>query len=463
MAVYNGEDHVCEAVASVLAQSFEDFELIIADDASTDSTAAILAGFQDPRVRIVTNEENLGVTRTRNRLLEQARGEFIAVHDHDDISLPERLEKEVAFLRDAPDCVAVSCGYRLREPGRPERTAHPAEDDLAIRWHLLFGNALPHAGAMMRAAAMEAVGGYDERFTCCLDHDLFCRLSRIGRLRNLREPLVIVHKRREGISIGRRAEQQRFSKELNAREMSLLMGADITPDVAVGVEKVLAGRIFPLWEAGTVVRLALRLARSFREAHCCPKFISERLEWLLKEHVKFGGRCLLRGRLEEAAVRGCVAVELAASGLVSAPVRLLAGAALGCLRKPRHDATPDADAASAVPSVPVPPPAGPKPVVSVVIITRNRARLLEVALGSLAGQTAPARDFEVIVVDNGPHAATRRTADAFAVRMRVRCVAEPRTGRSYARNTGFALARADYVAYMDDDARAMPSWVAGIC
>ena len=100
MPVYNTRpEHLREAVQSVLSQTFTDFELLILNDGSTvQGLEEVVRSFHDPRIVYAENERNLGISRTRNRLMDMARGEYFAVMDHDDVSLPERLEKQTAFL-----------------------------------------------------------------------------------------------------------------------------------------------------------------------------------------------------------------------------------------------------------------------------------------------------------------------------------------------------------------------------
>ena len=102
MAAYNSEAYVGEAVASVLAQTYQNWELIVVDDASTDRTAEIVEEFaeKDARIRLLRNERNLGPAASRNRSIATARGEFAAILDNDDIARPERIALSVAALRD---------------------------------------------------------------------------------------------------------------------------------------------------------------------------------------------------------------------------------------------------------------------------------------------------------------------------------------------------------------------------
>src|SRR5215472_9201923 len=98
MPVYNGEKHLREAIDSILSQTFRDFEFLIINDGSTDGSVEIIASYRDPRILLVHNEKNLGLIATLNRGMDLARGEYITRMDCDDISLPRRLEKQVAFM-----------------------------------------------------------------------------------------------------------------------------------------------------------------------------------------------------------------------------------------------------------------------------------------------------------------------------------------------------------------------------
>ena len=104
MPVYNGEKYLAEAIESILTQTFADFEFVIVDDGSQDGSAAIIRDYakRDERIRVIRHERNQGVTTARNSGIAASRGEFIAAMDHDDISLPQRLEKQVDFLQSHP-------------------------------------------------------------------------------------------------------------------------------------------------------------------------------------------------------------------------------------------------------------------------------------------------------------------------------------------------------------------------
>lgn len=195
MPVYNAERYVAEAVESVLGQTFTDFEFLIVDDGSTDGSPAILRKYaaRDPRIRLISRP-NTGLVVALNEMLGLARGEFAARMDADDISLSDRLERQVAYLRGHPDCVAVGTrvelidadGDRLCEFHGP--TAHEAIDAA----HLTGGGgaAITHPSLLARRAAVAAAGGYDPAFYPAEDVDLFLRLAERGRLANLPEVLL---------------------------------------------------------------------------------------------------------------------------------------------------------------------------------------------------------------------------------------------------------------------------------
>ena len=176
--VYNtGEEHLREAVDSVLAQTFADFELIIVNDASTDpAVERVVLSYNDPRIRYHVNPANLGISGTRNRLIELARGEYLAVMDHDDISLPQRFEKEAAYLDAHPDVGVISCSIEVVEPGKRFVRDYPKTDS-AIKLTLVTEFVLSHSASMIRKSVLEKSGvRYEERFSPAEDYALWCRL-----------------------------------------------------------------------------------------------------------------------------------------------------------------------------------------------------------------------------------------------------------------------------------------------
>jgi glycosyltransferase involved in cell wall biosynthesis len=121
MATYNGERFIGAAIDSILAQTHSNFELIVVDDASTDATSGILAAFTDPRLRVIHSPANNGVARARNRGFDCARGDYIALLDHDDLSHPTRLARQVEYLETHPGIVLVGTLTQQLRDGRLDR------------------------------------------------------------------------------------------------------------------------------------------------------------------------------------------------------------------------------------------------------------------------------------------------------------------------------------------------------
>ena len=191
--VYNRERYLCVAVNSILAQTFADFELLLVDDGSTDGSLELMQRYaaRDPRVRIETNGANLGIPRTRNRGLELARGEYIALLDSDDYAYPGRLEAQVRFLEAHPDHVQVgSWGSFMDEQGhlarRVRRQPIAAPD---VDAELLFRCCLSNRSIMGRTAELRAYG-YRTEFPRCQDYDLHVRLASRYPMANLPQILV---------------------------------------------------------------------------------------------------------------------------------------------------------------------------------------------------------------------------------------------------------------------------------
>ena len=126
MTTFNGAGFIGASIASVLAQSFSDFELIVVDDGSTDTMAQVLAGIGDPRLRVLRQAVNGGVVAARNAGFLAARGRYVAALDHDDLSHPERLARQVAYLDAHPGVVLVATEIEIEEPaGRKKGLPRP--------------------------------------------------------------------------------------------------------------------------------------------------------------------------------------------------------------------------------------------------------------------------------------------------------------------------------------------------
>ena len=217
MPVYNAERYVAEAVESILGQTFRDFEFIIIDDGSTDRSLEILQRYaqQDPRIRL-SSRPNMGLAKTLNEGLALARGEFIARMDADDVSLPGRFARQIDYLSEHEECVAVGTQVLYVEPyGSPlwvsDLPLTHEEIDTAL---LARQCGLVHPSFLMRSHAIQSIGGYSERCGLCEDHELFLRLAERGRIANMPEVLYKYRKHLDSITIGRSRELARDVDEI---------------------------------------------------------------------------------------------------------------------------------------------------------------------------------------------------------------------------------------------------------
>lgn len=194
MAVYNGAAYLRQAADSILNQTFRDFEFLIIDDGSTDDSPTILSSYNDSRIRILKNPENIGLTRSLNRGLAEARGELIARQDADDVSHPTRIEKQVNYMTRNSDVVLLGTqAFYINAKKRHRRSAlwWKASTASGIRFQSIFGNPFLHTSAMFRKSVVwEIFGGYDEEFRTSQDFELWSRIIETHEIRNLSEVLV---------------------------------------------------------------------------------------------------------------------------------------------------------------------------------------------------------------------------------------------------------------------------------
>lgn len=190
MPVYNGGEFLRPAIESVIGQTYTDFEFLIIDDGSTDSSFAVCQEYRDRRIRLVRNEANLGLIATLNKGLELCEGEFIARMDCDDICLPWRLEKQLAFLDAHPD-IGICGTWFEKFYGNCSQIMRVPVEDAHIRFSLVMDNAFGHNTILMRREVLERHGlRYDPDYRYAEDYEFWVRCSAHTRLANLPEVMV---------------------------------------------------------------------------------------------------------------------------------------------------------------------------------------------------------------------------------------------------------------------------------
>lgn len=191
MAAYNGEAFIRDAIESILSQTFPDFEFILINDGSTDTTPAIMRSYQDKRIRLVS-QENMGLARSLNKGLRMAAGRYIARLDADDIALPHRLSAQYAFMESQPECVASGSSALIMDA----KGKYLYTEEMPLTWQEIQ-NLLPHKSPFFHSSVIYqrepalACGGYYEKIVHHFeDLILWNKLTKYGELRNLREPLI---------------------------------------------------------------------------------------------------------------------------------------------------------------------------------------------------------------------------------------------------------------------------------
>jgi glycosyltransferase involved in cell wall biosynthesis len=213
MPVYNAEKYLKQAIESIIEQTFNDFEFIIINDGSTDTSLSIIEGYasRDQRIKLVSRE-NKGLVYTLNEGLGLSRGKYIARMDADDISFVYRFQKQYEFLQINDEYAVVGSKVELiDDEGMPliemiDIYEHNDIDEAHINC-LLGGAVIMHPTALIRKASILAVGGYDERFKHAEDYDLWLRLAEIGKLHNLNEVLLSYRQHLESIGYANREGQ----------------------------------------------------------------------------------------------------------------------------------------------------------------------------------------------------------------------------------------------------------------
>lgn len=232
MPTYNTSvSYLREAVDSILAQTFRDFEFLIIDDGSTNESVAYLNALIDPRIRVIRNQSNIGITKSLNIGFREARGKYIARMDGDDIAFPERFEKQLAFMESHPDVIV--CGALADcftdEPGadRRVRAQREMEDMESYRVRMLFANPGPmHPTAFFNRELLRRYNiWYDEELVYAQDYGMWMTVSRYGRICILPEVLLYRRMADGRISKAHREKQIRCDQATQRKLLTALLGA----------------------------------------------------------------------------------------------------------------------------------------------------------------------------------------------------------------------------------------------
>ena len=238
LPVYNSANYLRESIESILNQSFKEFELLIICEPCTDGSIEIIKSYKDSRIIHIQNEKRLGLINSLNMGIELAQGEYIARMDADDVSLPERLAKQVEFLDAHPEVGVLGCAVQVIDDyGNPSHIRQFPVEHGVLRWHLCFYNPIAHPTVMMRREIVERAGGYNSDMVHTEDYDLWRRLSGVTRLSNFQDVLLHLRKHGANVSNVHASEQRRNSVRISSLMISHILN-----------EEVPAGTVQRLWD-----------------------------------------------------------------------------------------------------------------------------------------------------------------------------------------------------------------------
>jgi len=223
MSVYNGEKFLKEAIDSVVNQTFRDFEFIIIDDASTDSSANIIKSYQDDRIFYFGNEKNLGLTKSLNKALAFAKGEFIARIDYDDICYQDRFEKQMKYIDEHKDCkILFSDITKIDDSGNaiPSYSRIRSSEDIYYLMH--FINPVIHPTVLIKKELLIDAGGFNEEYQYAQDYELWSRLIYNFKFYKINKPLLYYRESSKQISKNKLSEQNRFAERVFVKNIKNL-------------------------------------------------------------------------------------------------------------------------------------------------------------------------------------------------------------------------------------------------
>lgn len=208
------EEYLRDAIESILSQTFKDFEFLILNDASSDKNVEnVIKSYDDSRIKYFTNEKNIGISETRNRLIDLSQGEYLAVMDHDDVSLPSRFEKQVKYLDENPDVGVVSSDVgHIHRKSRIDKNPRN-HDDICMALFARCGS-LIHPASMIRKDVLSKNNlKYENEFSPAEDYALWCRLMTKTKFHNIPEILFLYRKHKTNTT---KTQSKKLTKVVHA-------------------------------------------------------------------------------------------------------------------------------------------------------------------------------------------------------------------------------------------------------
>ncbi|MEM7688758.1 MAG: glycosyltransferase [Pseudomonadota bacterium] len=268
MSVYNGEEFIETAIECILNQTYTDFELILINDGSKDGSLALMQSYadKDKRVRII-DQQNTGLTIALRRGVDAARGEYIARMDVDDLSLPDRFEKQMALIDAQPDLIAVTTDVEhVFENGTRIGSSRLNRDPRLLPLLLIFSNAIGGHGQMIYSReAYHAAGGYDPDFNLAEDYDLWARLADLGPFGRVPEFLYRYRVGHDSVSSLNKTKQFEVAGRVSRRQYTNVTGIELDDQSARALDTFIARGpledipLSTLWMTPSVLKKAVNV------------------------------------------------------------------------------------------------------------------------------------------------------------------------------------------------------------
>jgi len=229
MPVYNAEKYLKMAIESILFQTYQNIELIIIDDCSIDNSKKIILEYEDSRIKIISNHDNLGISVSLNKGINASTGKYIARMDADDISLPDRIKTQIEFMERYPKIGLLGTGYYLiDDKGRRKKKYTYPSENLDLRWRLLSGPIFPHPTVMIRKDLLISKRlRYNENLECAQDYELWTKLLPFTNASNLDEALIEYRQHKGTVSSSKFMMQENTRYLISANVLSQLNGESL--------------------------------------------------------------------------------------------------------------------------------------------------------------------------------------------------------------------------------------------
>jgi glycosyltransferase involved in cell wall biosynthesis len=268
--LYNAEEYIQSSVESILNQTFRDFELIIINDAATDSGRKIVGAINDPRIRIVDHSKNQGLVASLNHGFSLCSGEYIARMDHDDVARPDRFEKQVRFLDAHPDIALLGSWFEYIGKGIVIKSPVTSEE---IRYYSLFNSPFGHPTVMIRKSALSSFHGpYDPDFNMAEDYDLWCRIIDSQKTANLPEILLDYRIHPQQMS-AQSSVQKKVADRIRLRQFRKMVGISFGFENKAFAKVMDRAPVRPLYRPFFKIWFVSVLVRSLFSGFLSPKFV----------------------------------------------------------------------------------------------------------------------------------------------------------------------------------------------